>query len=282
MDMSSDAEELATYLKSMPLAYRAAFDDEAARAHQAIVRARRRGDRAVHVEIWRELSGRVVAVCVVADDKPGLLSCISAALLAHRIDVVGAHAYCRTRDDGAVEAVDILWIRRLPGPKNLISPIRTRHIAALADAIERAVLDARDADGEIGIVPPPPSSSELLRTGETAVVAEPRLRADPNVTASARIRFDTSEEDGATILTVEAVDRPGLLLAVTQALFRAGFQIIGLRATTEGGCAVDRFTLVQADGTPLRHNHLLALQPALLAALDEGAFAPHRLARSTG
>lgn len=267
--MSSHAEELAKYLHSMPMEYRAAFDSDATQAHEAIVR--RRGDRAVHVEIWRELSDRVVAICVVADDKPGLLSCISAALLAHKIDVVGAHAYCRTRDDGAVEAVDVLWIRRLPGENNLISPIRARHIAALAEAIEKAVIN--EVDGVVA-VEAPPSSSELLRTGETPVVAEPTPR-NSGVRSSARIRFDTNE-DGATVLTVEAVDRPGLLLAVTQALFRAGFQIIGLRATTEEGSAVDRFTLVQADGTPLRQSHLLGLQPALLAAIDEGALAPQR------
>lgn len=273
--MSSDVEELATYLRSMPADYRAAFDVEAARAHEAIVR--RRGNRAVHVEIWRELSNRVVAVCVVANDRPGLLSCISAALLAHKIDVVGAHAYCRLREDGAVEAVDILWLRRLPGPKNLVSPIRTRHIAALAEAIERAT-QTGSGGAAMEIEPPPPSSSELLRTGETAAAAlpSPEYPRDSNVTSSARIRFDTNEA-GATVVTVEAIDRPGLLLAVTQALFRAGFQIIGLRATTEQGCAVDRFTLVQADGKPLQQSHLLGLQPALLAAIDEGAFAPRRI-----
>lgn len=94
------------------------------------------------------------------------------------------------------------------------------------------------------------------------------------------MRFETDAEDGSTILTVEAVDRPGLLLAVTQALFRADVQIVGLRASTEGGSAVARFKLADADGTPLRRERLFTLQIEILGAIDEGSFASQR--RSAG
>jgi [protein-PII] uridylyltransferase len=247
--MSTEEEELfAAYVASMPPEYRGAFDLEATRAHEAVVR--RREPRSTHVEIWRELSERVVAICVVADDRPGLLSRISAALVAQQIDVVSAHAYCRTREDGSPEAVDLLWIRRLPGPSGAVPPIRAKDILALGDAIDRA---ATSADAEASASPAP------LTTG-----------------ASARVRFETDDQDGSTVLTVEAVDRPGLLLAVTQALFRAGVQIIGLRATTERGSAVDRFKLADTDGTPLRRDRLFTLQIAILGAIEEGTFAPQR------
>jgi [protein-PII] uridylyltransferase len=226
-----------TFEASMPLEYREAFDDEAKRAHAAIVH--RRGRRSTHVEVWRELDERVVALCVVADDKPGLLSRISAALVAEHFDVVSAHAYCRTREDGAVEAVDLLWIRRLGAP----SPIHDSDVRKLRDAIDRASANAN--------VPS---------------VATP--------SSGARVRFETDEKEGATILTVEAVDRPGLLLAVTQALFRADVQIIGLRATTERGSAVDRFKLADAGGKPLRRERLFDLQIAILGAIEEGTSAP--------
>ncbi|MBX3224851.1 MAG: hypothetical protein KF795_30325 [Labilithrix sp.] len=241
--MSTEEDRIAAYVASMPPEYRGAFDAEATRAHAAIVE--RRGTHATHVEIWRELEGRVVAICVVADDAPGLLSRISAALVGARIDVVSAHAYCRRREDGGVEAVDLLWIRRLPGPTGAVLPIRARDVVTLADAIARAATGAADVAPISAPAPIAPGSS-------------------------ARVRFETEQEDGSTILTVEAVDRPGLLLAVTQALFRADVQVLGLRATTERGSAVDRFKLADADGTPLRRERLFALQIAILGAIEEG------------
>jgi [protein-PII] uridylyltransferase len=234
---SEETERLAAYVRSMPPAYRQSFDVDATRVHASIVD--RRGGRGTHVEIWRELSERVVAICVVAEDKPGLLSSISAALVAHRIDVVSADAYCRTLPDGRIEAVDFLYIRRLPNARGSVAPIRAKDILALATAIETALPEE--------VVPP-----------------------SVHPAASARVLFDTDGEDGRTLLTVEAVDRPGLLLAVTQALFRAGVQIVGLRATTERGCAVDRFHLAEANGQPLAKPRLLELQCAILGALEEG------------
>lgn len=240
--MFSDEEErFRAFVASMPAEYRGAFDVEATRAHEAIVQ--RRGDRSTHVEIWRELADRVSAICVVADDKPGLLSRLSAALVAENIDVVSAHAYCRTRPDGVVEAIDFLWIRRVPSAKGKVGPIRASDIATLGAAVDRAV------------------------TGDVGPVVVPAAPLAPG--ASARVRFETDESDGTTIITVEAVDRPGLLLAITQALFRANLQIVGLRATTEKGCAIDRFRVTDVGGVPLRRERLFTLQIAILGALEE-------------
>ena len=248
--MSSDDASFAAYAASMPPGYRSAFSPDEQRAHEAIVR--RRGDRATHVEIWRELPDRVVAICVIADDAPGLLSCISASLLETQVDVVSADAYCRTREDGTVEAVDLLWIRRLPSASGVVPPIRAHDIMAIAASIEEAA-----------------GSGERIRLDSVASQRVPSASL-PAAAPIARIRFENDARDGTTILTVEAVDRPGLLLAVTQALFRAGLQIVGLRATTERGAAVDRFHIAEVDGSPLGQERLLTLQTAILGAIDEG------------
>lgn len=265
----------------MPSEYKAAFDLEAATAHEAIVS--RRGDQEAHVEIWRELSERVVAICVVAEDRPGLLSAISAALVGASIDVVGAHAYSHTRPSGDREAVDILWLRRIPGATGLVSPIRSRDIAQVAEAIKRGLrAPSRDS-----IAPP---SADGAPFSESGIRTTPRESREASISSldraalrSARIKFDNAK-DGATLLTVEAVDRPGLLLAVTQALFRSNVQIISLRATTEGGSAVDRFTIVEPNGAPLAAARRLELQSAILGALDEGSStaASERTRRYTG
>lgn len=263
---TTDTADLEAFLASMPAAYRAAFDGEAFRAHESIVR--RRTGRAIHVEIWRDAPippslspspSSIVTICVVADDRPGLLSCISSAMVAMRIDVVSAHAYCRKRKGRAVEAVDFLWIRRLPDVQGAIPPIEDGDIVAIAEAIASATASGdRSVESE-----PVPSASSGALSGR----------------ATARVRFDNDTKDGSTVLTVEAVDRPGLLLAVTQALFRSGLQIVGLRATTQDGAAVDQFHVAEVDGSALASDRLLTLQTAILGAIDEGTMGRRR---STG
>ena len=56
---------------------------------------RSRGDAPAHVEIWRRLPQGGAVACIVADDRPGLLSLISASLVAQSLDIVSAQAYTR-------------------------------------------------------------------------------------------------------------------------------------------------------------------------------------------
>lgn len=94
-------DAVAEFEASMPAAYHDAFDAEAIAAHAGV--AYRREGSATRCEIWKDLPERIVAICIITGDRPGLLSQISAALVAHEIDVVTAHAYCRTRSDGALQ-----------------------------------------------------------------------------------------------------------------------------------------------------------------------------------
>lgn len=228
----------------MPAAYHAAFDEAAIALHAAVVS--RRESSATHVEIWKELPERVVAVCIVADDRPGLLSQISAALVAHEIDVVTAHAYVRTRADHTKEAVDFLWIRRVAGESGTQAPIRARDVAEMGAMIDALVERAVDV--------------------EAAARSGPAVRS---ADAETRVRFDDGAGDGTMVLTVEATDRPGLLLIVTQAIFRARLQIVGLRATSERGRAIDRFHLAELDNKPLVQARLLELQIEIFAAIED-------------
>jgi UTP:GlnB (protein PII) uridylyltransferase len=241
----SRIESVEEFRASMPSSYREAFDDDAVEAHAAVVV--RRAASATRVEIWKELPERVLAICIVADDRPGLLSQISAALVAHEIDVVTAHAYCRTRSDGSKEAVDFLWIRRVPRANGSIGPIRPRDVAAIGEMVDALVRGNAKFDPAVYF-------ARAVRTAE----------------ATTRVRFDDSSGDGTMVLTVEATDQPGLLLVVTKAIFRAGLQIIGLRATSEQGRAIDRFHLAELDGKPLVQARLLSLQVEIFAALEDG------------
>jgi UTP:GlnB (protein PII) uridylyltransferase len=237
------APSVNAYVLSMPPAYRAAFDEWAIEAHAAIVR--RRGSRAAHVEVWRELPERIVALCVVADDSLGLLSRICAALVAHDVDVVAAQAYGRHADDGRNEAVDFLWVRRMPSTSGVVAPLRARDIAAIGDTLE-ALVGGR-------------------ATFELAVSFTRAVRA---VSPSTRVRFERGEGGELPVLIVEALDHPGLLLTVTGALFRAGVQIVSSRVATEGERATDRFQLAELDGAPLDPQRQLEVQTAVLAAIE--------------
>jgi UTP:GlnB (protein PII) uridylyltransferase len=241
-----DAESVAEFEASMPAPYRECFDAEVRALHAGIV-ARREAFE-TRSELWRELPERVIAVCVVADDRPGLLSQISAALVALEIDIVTAHAYCRRRRDGVLEAVDLLWLRRVARPSSgSVAPLRARDVAAIGAKIDELVR------GDAGFDP-------------AVKVARALRRAE----ASTRVRFEEGGADGTTVLTVESTDQPGLLLVVTKAIFRAGLQILALRATSEQGRATDRFHLAELDGKPLAQARLLGLQVEILTALEDG------------
>jgi UTP:GlnB (protein PII) uridylyltransferase len=234
---------VSAYVRSMPPAYRNLFHEWAYEVHAAIVR--RRGSRAAHVEVWRELPERIVALCVVADDSVGLLSRICAALVAHDVDVVAAQAYCHQAEHGGTEAVDFLWVRRMPSTSGVIAPLRARDIAAIGETLDALVRGRA--------------------TFELAVSFTRAVRAAP---PSTRVRFEPGEAGELPVLVVETADHPGLLLTVTGALFRAGVQIVSSRVATDEKQATDRFQLAELDGAPLDHQRQLEVQTAVLVAIE--------------
>jgi UTP:GlnB (protein PII) uridylyltransferase len=239
---------MAPFYASMPDRYREVFDAADAREHAAIVM--RRAGAPVHLEVWRRLPKGGAIVCIVADDRPGLLSFISASLVAHGMDIVAAQAYTRVAAEGggAAEAVDFLWIQRDATTLSVSLPVLRADITKVTEALNALVT------GQVTI--------------ESIVRRLRPLRPVPRG-ASTRIRFDESPDAGLVVLTIETFDRPGLLLVITQALFRAGVQIIASDATTEtGGGVVDRFTIVELDGTPIGKARRGLVQMELLAAIE--------------
>ncbi len=240
-----DDEFVFAFLRSMPMTYRRLFDEGAQHEHAAI--AYRRGASASHLEIWRKLPERIVAITLIAEDRPGLLSRVSAALVAHDMDVVAAQAYGRMRADGEREAVDFVWIRRLPGDGGMAPSIRTRDVAQIGEALDALVRGQASFDGAV-------SFARAIRSADS----------------STRVRFERDLRDGASVLLVDAVDRPGLLLVVARTLFEERVQIVGSHVTTEEGHVLDTFQVTELDGSPLTGARQLAVQTAVLAALREG------------
>ncbi|MDP9001285.1 MAG: hypothetical protein M3O46_14380 [Myxococcota bacterium] len=233
----------------MPQHYRQAFDVVAAGEHASIVD--RRAEAPVHAEVWRRLPNGGVVICVVADDRPGLLSLISASLAVEKMDVTAAQAYTRAvRAGGKREAVDFLWLRSGGGSA-----------APIAD---------NDASTVAGIL-------HGLVTGQVAlesVLRRVRPRPSSPPPGAPRVTFAKTLDGSQAVLTIATSDRPGLLLGITLALFRTGVQIIASEATTKNGGVTDRFTIAEQDGSPLSPERCSAVEAGVVAAIESLGRAP--------
>lgn len=238
------AEEFAD---SMPLSYRVLFDPRTVRRH-ALVSYHRAG-RPAHAEVWRAPNDLGTALCVVADDRPGLLSAIAATLVSHRLDVITALVFSRRLDEAAREAVDVFWVRR-------------------ADSRDGEAIDAGDAVS-IGEV-----LNALLLGRISIEELTPEARATPVPGTSVTVRFD--EDGGLALLFVDAPDRPGILLAITRELFRQGAQIVRSFVRTADGRAFNNFGLVEWSGGPLSPERREQIAAAILAVITLQPAGPRR------
>ncbi len=246
------AEEtgVAAFIASMPDGYRERFDAVAMRDHAGIV-SRRKG-AAAHAEVWCALPYGGAIACVVADDRPGLLSLISAALVVHTLDVGAAQAYGRTTPLGTTEVVDFFWLQRsAAGGSPRVEPSEVASMGKLLDALLRGRVDL-DAVVKLG-----------------ALAERPARLED-----ATRIRFDRGSSKIVTELTIETPDRPGLLFAVTRALFNQRVQIVRSDVRTVSSRAQDKFDIVEFDGGRVTPARLDALEAELRHAIEALGKAP--------
>jgi UTP:GlnB (protein PII) uridylyltransferase len=212
------------FVVGMPEEYSSLHDAAEIAAHAGVVG--RREASLVHVELCPgSLQGDGNAwLCVVTDDRPGLLSLLSAAIAAHSLDILAARVYTRTRAGLPDEAVDLFCVRQLG---NASGPVLGADLAS----IRRSMVS-------------------LLR-GELPVETLERHAADtsrPGHRPETAIYFHSAEPD---LLLVETPDHPGLLLEITLTIFRERISIIRSHITTIGGIARDEFQLAEIDGAPL-------------------------------
>lgn len=235
--MNTSDAAIAEFAATLPETYRSTFTRDAVAQHLQLSQ-RRRGAPA---DVARFDAGdEGLALCVVADDRPGLLAGICEALLLTGLDVTMARAFTRRLWTPPHEALDLFWVRPRAG----------RPLPA-GDWIERV--------------------RELLLE-----VLEDQNRTAPRQVDSFRkassyagttVRF--IDEDGSfSTLEVETGDCTGLLLAITLALTRNRVQIVGSLVNTRGTLIFDRFQLRELDDSPIAPDRRLQIQMAVLAAID--------------
>jgi [protein-PII] uridylyltransferase len=233
------------FVASMPPRYAVLFDPRSIRRHALI--AHRRGTSVAYAEVWRALADGSAALCVVAEDRPGLLSAIAAALVSHQLDVITALVFSRTTASGEAEGVDLLWVRR-------------------AGAADTSAIGADEAVS-VGEV------LSAILTGSVSMeqIASRALAPSPSSESAVIVHFDPTDEQGRAVLLVEAHDRPGILLTITRELFQQGTQIIRSLVRTADGRAYNRFELSEFSGLPLSMDRREQIRGAVIAALSFSA-----------
>jgi len=237
------ADFLRSFLASLPESYRKNFDASAVAAHARIAVER----ESAPANIGAFFSNRVpgAAICVVADDRPGLLATISAALVLCGLDVIEAEAYTRRVKGQHDQAVDIFWVRQEgpDGPRTRLSHDEILQLCQTLIGLIEGKLDRHKVD--------PSGRQQVTPSAKETVV-----------------RFIEGEDGVFATLEVETFDRSGLLLALSQALFAQRVQIVGSQVKTRGGRVFDRFHIVELDGRPISSPRRLDIQVAILSAID--------------
>jgi UTP:GlnB (protein PII) uridylyltransferase len=244
--MSADAAPIAPphfvedFCSGMPSSYWLRHDHAAIREHAQIVW--RRGAALAHIEMKAAENASTAWMTVVTDDRPGLLSLLSAAICAHGLDVLSAKIYCHSTGGPVDEAVDFFLVRSLDG-----RPLR--YDAAFVAGLRRLIESLLRGEADIETV---------ARRGEPT--------ARPNGAPPPDIRFGAGQGDTDRLI-VDAQDRPGLLLTITLALHRKGVRIVRSEVLTLAQQAHDEFELLDGDGSPLTPQRKAIVVDSVTAAL---------------
>jgi [protein-PII] uridylyltransferase len=241
-----EKSELQAFLGSMPERYLLANAPEAIVAHARVAAERGRGKKPVVAALVPSRHPEVGEICVVADDAPGLLARIAAAITSSRLEVLGAQVYSReTR--GRTEAVDLFWVR-----------------------------DARTgAEGVAGAMPRLERDLEAVVTGKSAEdLLSERIgggspwRERPSPAVPSEVVVDDRASPRHTVIEVFAKDRPGLLYSLAHALHGLGLSIALSKINTEGTKVADVFYVNELDGSKVAPGaRFKAIRETLLEAI---------------
>lgn len=229
------------FFATMPAVYERLYSPSEAAEHAAIVA--RRGASLVHVERWASPQGP--QLCVVAEDRPGLLALVTDALLAQGMGVQAARAFCRVVGKDRLEAVDFLQLHALGSPKDLVAQLDDEALPAFVQSL-----------------------SELISDDSAQRGTESAVAPDTSGRPATRVYFEREPpSEGRYLLVVEAPDSDGLLHAVSSTLHAHALRIMACEIRTVDGRAHDRFELEPVAARFLKDSELCDVQLAVLEAL---------------
>jgi len=224
---SGPRDQLDAMLDSMPERYLLANAPEAIVQHARV--SAERGERTVHVALVPSRHPEAAELCVVADDRPGLLARIAAAITSSRLEVLAAQVYSRPQAGGRSEAVDVFWVRDRDGGTEGVQRVLPRLARNLDDVCT-------------GRVEP----EDLLRA-RTGSASPWRERPSPAVPTE--VIIDDRASPRHTVVEVYSKDRPGLLYTLARAIHDEGLSIALSKINTEGTRVADVFYVSELDGS---------------------------------
>jgi len=210
--------------------------------HAAIVA--RRGASLVHAERW--LSPQGPQLCVVAEDRPGLLALVTDALLAQGMGVQAARAFCRVVGKDRLEAVDFLQLHSLGSPKGALAQLDDEALPAFVRALSELISDHAAERA--------PESTAAWSSSQSSAVTRVYFEREP-------------PSEGRYLLVVESADSDGLLHAVSSTLHAHALRIMACEIRTIDGRAHDRFEVEPVAPRFLKDSELCDVQLAVLEAL---------------
>jgi len=234
-------DAIETHMHGMSRAYVLAFSTNDLIRHFALMaEPLATGDIRTHVAA----SGQpgLSDLTLVAADRPGLFSIVSGALALNGINVVSAQIH--TRSDGA--ALEVFRVR-----PSMDSSIDENRWQRLFDDVRAALR------GELGL-------ERMISEKRAAYARRPAKTRprDPVVVVA------NDASDFYTVIEVHALDRLGVLYAITRVLAEAGLDIHLAKVATYGEEVVDSFYVRQAAGEKLEAPDLIAaLERSILGAV---------------
>lgn len=223
------------FTASLPEAYVERYRNRGLDEHARLA-AERRGE-AASVALVSNLQSGVATVYFVADDRPGLLAMMTSALVECALEVVDGELYVRTTPASQREAIAIFEV--VAEAQVLQGDLRL--------AIQSSLLGMLDGRMQ---------SPSTLPTSRSPGPSE------------THVRFKEGSDGSLSVLEVETGDRSGLLHTLARALFEQRVQIVRSEVRTEAGKVLDKFHVVEFDGTPIDGARRLEIQVAVLSAVD--------------
>jgi [protein-PII] uridylyltransferase len=159
--------------------------------------------------------------------------------------VIDAEAYCHELETGIDEAVDLFWVRRIDSRQE------SNWLGPEAVASFRSVLVVL-MDGTF-------DRESLVRHLITS-------RGSYGFSGT-RLCFVNDDRGFIAALDVETLDRPGLLFALSDALFAQRLMIVRSEIRTIGARVFDRFYFRELGGAPVSQHRRAAIQTEVEAAL---------------